>query len=152
MLSGFNSATLTASSIKGYIMATKAKTRAGRVAERKTIRSQSPDRKKETQAASPSAIDLLEQDHREVEEWFDEYDELKEDDARKAELAQKICLALKVHAQIEEEIFYPQAREATKDNDLIDAWLARPAVRIRPLCTRFPTFATDPRNIAHRSH
>src|ERR1700720_2464356 len=98
-------------------MATKAKTEAGRVAERKT---QSPDRKKETQAASPSAIDLLEQDHREVEEWFDEYDELKEDDARKAELAQKICLALKVHAQIEEEIFYPQAREATNDNDLID--------------------------------
>src|ERR1700720_364881 len=98
-------------------MATKAKTEAGRVAERKT---QSPDRKKETQAASPSAIDLLEQDHREVEEWFDEYDELKDDDARKAELAQKICLALKVHAQIEEEIFYPQVREATKDNDLID--------------------------------
>jgi hemerythrin-like domain-containing protein len=29
-------------------------------------------------------------------------------------------LALKVHAQIEEEIFYPQAREATKDHDLID--------------------------------
>ncbi len=65
-------------------------------------------------------LELLKQDHREVEEWFDEYDELKEDDARKAELAQKICLALKVHAQIEEEIFYPQAREATKDNDLID--------------------------------
>src|ERR1700737_871983 len=120
MLSGFNSATLTVYSIKGYIMATKAKTRAGRIAERKTSRAQSPDRKKETQAASPSAVDLLEQDHREVEEWFDEYDELKEDDARKAELAQKICLALKVHAQIEEEVFYPQAREATKDNDLID--------------------------------
>src|ERR1700738_3969761 len=101
-------------------MATKGKTNAGGIAERKTSRSQSPDRKKETQAASPSAVDLLEQDHREVEEWFDEYDELKEDDARKAELAQKICLALKVHAQIEEEIFYPQAREATKDNDLID--------------------------------
>jgi hemerythrin-like domain-containing protein len=29
-------------------------------------------------------------------------------------------LALKVHAQIEEEIFYPRAREATKDDDLID--------------------------------
>ncbi|MFL5266329.1 MAG: hemerythrin domain-containing protein, partial [Stellaceae bacterium] len=62
----------------------------------------------------------MEEDHRQVEEWFDEYDELKQDDDRKAELAQKICLALKVHAQIEEEIFYPQAREATKDNDLID--------------------------------
>jgi hypothetical protein len=44
----------------------------------------------------------LEEDHRQVEEWFDEYDELKEDDDRKAELAQKICLALKVHAQIDE--------------------------------------------------
>ncbi|HEY3619264.1 MAG TPA: hemerythrin domain-containing protein, partial [Candidatus Sulfotelmatobacter sp.] len=43
-----------------------------------------------------------------------------EDDNRKAELAEKICMALKIHAQIEEEIFYPQAREATKDNDLID--------------------------------
>ena len=62
----------------------------------------------------------MEQDHREVEEWFDEYNELKEDDGRKRALVEKICLALKVHAQIEEEIFYPQAREATKDNDLID--------------------------------
>ena len=66
-----------------------------------------------------SAFDLLEQDHRQVEEWLDEYDELQ-DDRRKAELAEKICLALRVHAQIEEEIFYPEARKATKDNDLID--------------------------------
>jgi hemerythrin superfamily protein len=73
-----------------------------------------------TQGASPSALELLKQDHREVEEWFDEYNELKEDDNRKGALAEKICLALKVHAQIEEDIFYPQAREATKDNDLID--------------------------------
>jgi hypothetical protein len=99
-------------------MATKAKTRAGRAAERKSSRSQSSNRN--TQRASPSALEVLEQDHREVEEWFDEYNELKEDDNRKGALAEKICLALKVHAQIEEEIFYPQPREATKDNDLID--------------------------------
>ena len=80
----------------------------------------SPIEKKENLAAFPNALELLEQDHREVEEWFDEYDELNEDDNRKAELAEKICMALKIHAQIEEEIFYPQAREATKDNDLID--------------------------------
>jgi Hemerythrin HHE cation binding domain len=101
-------------------MATKAKTKAGRAAEIKSSRSPSQNRGKETQPASPSALELLEQDHREVEEWFDEYDELNEDDDKKAELAEKICLALKIHAQIEEEIFYPQAREATKDNDLID--------------------------------
>ena len=75
-----------------------------------------------------NAFDLLEQDHREVEEWFDEYDELKDsDEDRKAELAEKICFALKVHAQIEEEIFYPRAREATKDDDLIDEALVEHA-------------------------
>ena len=118
MLSGFNPAALTAYSIKDYIMATKAKTKAGRAAGRNSSRSQSSNRN--TQGASPSALELLEQDHREVEEWFDEYNELKEEDNRRGALAEKICLALKVHAQIEEEIFYPQAREATKDNDLID--------------------------------
>ena len=101
-------------------MATKAKTKTGRAAETKSRRSQSQSRMKETEAASPNAFELLEQDHREVEEWFDQYDELKEDDNRKGKLAEKICLALKVHAQIEEEIFYPQARDATNDNDLID--------------------------------
>ena len=100
-------------------MATKAKTKASRTAERKSGRSQSAKRKKEAQQVN--AFDLLEQDHREVEEWFDEFDELKDsDEDRKGELAEKICLALKVHAQIEEEIFYPQAREASEDNDLID--------------------------------
>lgn len=97
-------------------MATKAKTKA----ERKTSRSQSASRKNETRAESMNAFDLLERDHHEVEEWFDEYDELEDDDDRKSELAEKICLALKVHAQIEEEIFYPQARKATEDNDLLD--------------------------------
>jgi hemerythrin superfamily protein len=101
-------------------MATKAKTKAGRAADRKSSRSQPSSQNKETQAASPSALELLEQDHREVEEWFDEYDELNEDDNRKAELAKKICMALKVHSQIEEQILYPQARQATQDNDLID--------------------------------
>ncbi len=100
-------------------MATKAKTKANRTAERKSSRSQTANRKKEEQQVN--AFDLLEQDHREVEEWFDEYDELKDsDEDRKTELAEKICLALKVHAQMEEEIFYPQAREASQDNDLID--------------------------------
>ena len=102
-------------------MATKAKTKATRTAERKSSRSQAASRNQGRQQAARNAFDVLEEDHREVEEWFDEYDELKEsDEDRKAELAEKICLALKVHAQIEEEIFYPQAREASGDNDLIN--------------------------------
>ena len=102
-------------------MPTKAKTKVNRTAERKSSRSQSSSRNKERQQAARNAFDVLEEDHREVEEWFDEYDELKDsDEDRKAALAEKICLALKVHAQIEEEIFYPQAREASHDNDLLD--------------------------------
>lgn len=101
-------------------MATQAKAKAGRAAERKSSRSQASHRRKDPAGAAPNAIEVLEQDHHEVEEWFDEYDELRDDDERKGELAEKICTALKVHAQIEEEIFYPQARAATKDNDLID--------------------------------
>jgi hemerythrin-like domain-containing protein len=102
-------------------MPTKAKTKANRTAERKSSRSQTASRSKERQQASRNAFDVLEEDHREVEEWFDEYDELKDsDEDRKEDLAEKICLALKVHAQIEEEIFYPQARQASQDNDLID--------------------------------
>ncbi len=101
-------------------MATKAKTKATRAADRNSSRSQTASRKNKIQAQAPNAFDVLEQDHREVEEWFDEYDEIQDDDDRKSELAEKICTALKVHSQIEEEILYPQARQATQDNELID--------------------------------
>jgi hemerythrin-like domain-containing protein len=101
-------------------MATKAKTRAERNAERKSSRSQAANRKTESGGTPQNAFDVLEKDHREVEEWLDEYDELDDDERRKGELSKKICLALKVHAQIEEEIFYPAARDATGDDDLID--------------------------------
>ena len=66
----------------------------------KSSRSQSARRNKERQQASRNAFDVLEEDHREVEEWFNQYDELKDsDEDRKADLAEKICLALKGHAR-----------------------------------------------------
>ena len=60
-------------------MATKAKTKANRTAEHKSSRSQTASRSKERQQAARNAFDVLEKDHREVEEWFDQYDELKDD-------------------------------------------------------------------------
>ncbi|MFZ3237158.1 MAG: hemerythrin domain-containing protein [Stellaceae bacterium] len=96
-------------------MATKANTKA----ERKTRRSQT-DEPKRAQSSAPDALELLKQDHREVEELFDEFSEMEGDDARKGEIAGRICRALEVHAEIEEQIFYLRAREATKDDDLID--------------------------------
>lgn len=60
------------------------------------------------------AIALLEADHREVEGWFAQFEKTKSA-ARKQDLAGKICKALKVHTQIEDEIFYPAFLEATED-------------------------------------
>ncbi len=63
------------------------------------------------------AIQLLKADHRQVEQWFGQFEKARSAD-RKRELAQNICKALTVHAQIEEEIFYPAFLEATQDTDM----------------------------------
>ncbi len=65
------------------------------------------------------AIALLTADHSQVAQWFDKYEDSASDE-EKAALAAQICLALTVHTQIEEELFYPASREATKDEDMID--------------------------------
>jgi len=68
------------------------------------------------------AFSLLTADHKLVKSLFKEFDALKEDgdDDQKAALVEQICNELKVHAQIEEEIFYPAVREATEATDLMD--------------------------------
>lgn len=68
-------------------------------------------------AAKKDAIALLKSDHRQVEAWFEEFGKSRSED-KKAELAQRICEALLVHATIEEEIFYPAFLEATGDTEL----------------------------------
>ena len=63
------------------------------------------------------AIALLKQDHRTVEELFEKFEKAT-GDGRKQAIAEEICLDLSVHAQIEEEIFYP-ACEGKVDEDLL---------------------------------
>lgn len=70
------------------------------------------------------ACDLLDADHKAVKKLFKDYaDSLvsraRSVQSRKMELAKEICQELTVHAQIEEEIFYPALRAALKDTDLI---------------------------------
>jgi hemerythrin superfamily protein len=61
------------------------------------------------------AIALLKQDHRAVEALFEEFEEA--DESEQSELATRICQMLTVHAQIEEEYLYPQAKEAFGEED-----------------------------------
>jgi len=68
----------------------------------------------------PLAVTLLKKDHRQVEEWFDEYEQL-DDEGEKLTLFRQIALALKVHTMIEEEIFYPEERGDVEDDMLDEA-------------------------------
>jgi hemerythrin superfamily protein len=64
------------------------------------------------------ACDLLDADHKAVKKMFTEFEELAESRGsreKKRMLADKICRELTVHAQIEEEIFYPAVRKAIKE-------------------------------------
>jgi Hemerythrin HHE cation binding domain len=79
-------------------------------------------RRRRTGRRDPLAITLLKKDHREVEGWFDEYEQL-EDDAEKLALFNQIALALKVHTAIEEEIFYPEERGDVEEDMLDEAYV-----------------------------
>ncbi len=63
------------------------------------------------------AVALLKEDHRKVEDLFAQFEKAS-GDGRKQKLATEICTELSVHAQIEEEIFYP-ACDGKVDEDLL---------------------------------
>jgi precorrin-2 methylase len=71
---------------------------------------------------SIDAIELLTQQHREVKEMFDRFENMT-DRAKvsKKKLADEICNALIMHTTIEEEIYYPATREASEETeDMVD--------------------------------
>jgi len=63
------------------------------------------------------AVALLKADHRQVEQWFAEFEKARSANVKRR-LAASICQALTVHTEIEEEIFYPAFLQATKDKDM----------------------------------
>jgi hemerythrin superfamily protein len=68
-------------------------------------------------SGTPDAITLLKADHRQVEDWFGQFEKARDAD-KKQRLATQICNALKVHTTIEEEIFYPAFLDATEEKDI----------------------------------
>jgi hemerythrin superfamily protein len=71
-----------------------------------------------TEEVVTDALGLLKRDHRLVDELCNEFQQAG--DQQLDPLARRICKLLRIHAQIEEEIFYPAARRAIGDNGLID--------------------------------
>lgn len=68
--------------------------------------------------AHKEATALLRADHKLVSELFEQYEKSRSPDKKK-ELVAQICKELTVHAQVEEEIFYPAVQAALDDHELI---------------------------------
>lgn len=84
----------------------------------KSVTNTAPAMKRE-----PDAVDLLVDDHLAAYACFKKYEKLAESDASADDrrmLAQTVCKMIAAHAQIEEEIFYPAARKAGVEEDLMD--------------------------------
>lgn len=64
------------------------------------------------------AIALLRADHKLVSTLFAEYEKTRSTSKKKM-LVSQICTELSVHAQVEEEIFYPAVKKALKDKEMI---------------------------------
>ena len=91
-------------------------------ARQETSNGMTSARRKAGSSKAPNALVLLRDDHKEVSDMFEKYEKRKNrmDADQKQKLAGQICQALTVHAQIEEEIFYPEVRPEIDDEDLMD--------------------------------
>lgn len=71
----------------------------------------------------PDALSQLKQDHEEVEMLFSQCEQPQPASGAsdpRADLIRHICRELTVHAQLEEQVFYPALREAGVDSRLLD--------------------------------
>lgn len=62
---------------------------------------------------STDAYSLLQEDHKRVQKIFKQFEKLdREDSEAMREMVETACAELELHAQLEEELFYPALREA----------------------------------------
>jgi hemerythrin superfamily protein len=73
---------------------------------------------KAMQAFVPTVTNMIRADHTHVLATFHQY-EIDTSPGTKQALVNTICLALEIHAQLEEEIFYPAMREIAGDSSTV---------------------------------
>jgi hypothetical protein len=74
-------------------------------------------------------LQLLAADHRKVESLFEAF-EAASGTAAKQKLVTQICTELKVHAQIEEEIYYPEIRGKVEEDALDEAYVEHDSAKL----------------------
>ncbi len=75
------------------------------------------------------AVALLKADHRKVDELFKAF-EKAEGASAKQKLAEQICMELKIHTIIEEEVFYPACEGKVEDDLLAEAYVEHDAAKV----------------------
>ena len=75
------------------------------------------------------AVALLKEDHRTVEDLFAQFEKAS-GEGRKQELATEICTELSIHAQIEEEIFYPACEGKVEEDLLKEAYVEHDGAKV----------------------
>ena len=75
------------------------------------------------------AVALLKADHRTVEDLFADFEKAS-GDGRKQKLATQICAELIIHAQIEEEIFYPACEGKVEEDLLKEAFVEHDGAKV----------------------
>lgn len=99
-----------------------------------------------TEDVVTDALGLLKRDHKLVDELFNEFAQAAQQQLDP--MARRICKLLRIHAQIEEEIFYPAARRAVPEGSLVDdaerehAEAKEKISRIESMTSDNPTFAS----------
>jgi iron-sulfur cluster repair protein YtfE (RIC family) len=70
-------------------------------------------------SAREQVLELLKDDHKHVKKHFREFEKLdaQKDPEACRQLAMRVCDELEVHTQLEEELFYPAARQALAGKD-----------------------------------
>jgi hypothetical protein len=81
------------------------------------------------ESTKQDAIALLKADHRKVEGLFADFEKATQA-ARKQALAQQICMELKIHTIIEEEIFYPACEGKIEEDLLAEAYVEHDAAKV----------------------
>lgn len=73
-------------------------------------------------AAHREVIDMLKDDHKRVMKAFREFEKMDahKDPERCEELVRQTCSELEVHTQLEEQCFYPAARQGVREEELIE--------------------------------
>lgn len=82
----------------------------------------SATRAKKAENKAPDALELLKEDHQTVQRLFKDFEKIQENGSpeEKLNIVLQACSELKVHTEVEEQIFYPAIREAIDEELLLD--------------------------------